>query len=179
MKVYKLKKQSGMSLLEVVVSMLIIGLGLVMAASMIQASNRYGESAEYRSMAIDKIQSIADSMRANALGGQGYVWGRSNYMETGYNPNNVPLQTVTPCVTNCKTKDTLKDQAESIAYRRAQADLITWLGQVATSLPGGQASIGRHGSTYTVTVMWQVNAESDSLGIDDIRTESIDFTFDL
>ena len=42
-------QQKGMTLLEVLVSMLVIGLALAMSISMIQAANRYGETAEINS----------------------------------------------------------------------------------------------------------------------------------
>lgn len=58
-------KQKGMSLLEVVVAMLVIGIALAGSIAMIQASNRYGISAAYTSTAQQHAQTIINQMRAN------------------------------------------------------------------------------------------------------------------
>lgn len=58
-------KQKGMSLLEVVVAMLVIGIALAGSIAMIQASNRYGISAAYTSTAQQHAQTLINQMRAN------------------------------------------------------------------------------------------------------------------
>ena len=68
-----LRKQKGMSLLEVIVSMLICGIGLAGTISAIQASQRLATSADYRAIATREIQSIVDMMRANRLGADKYI----------------------------------------------------------------------------------------------------------
>lgn len=80
------QKQKGMTLLEAIVSFLVVGFGLAMTVSMLQASNRYGVSAEYRAIIMREMQTIVEQMRANPLGFDGYFDG-----------------TPTP-VTNCKDK---------------------------------------------------------------------------
>ena len=51
-----MNKQQGMTLLEVVVSMLVVALGLVMSVSMLQTANRFGDTAEYTSFALQESQ---------------------------------------------------------------------------------------------------------------------------
>ena len=47
-------RQKGMTLLEIVVSMLIVALGLAISVSMIQTANRFGDTAEYTAFALQK-----------------------------------------------------------------------------------------------------------------------------
>lgn len=185
MKMYRtsiglLKKQAGMTFLEVLVSMLIIGLGLTITVSMMQASNRYGLSAEYRSAAMNEIQSIMDRMRANVYGGDGYVFGQHSYQDSGYDRKNIQALSAPQCGNPCETKEQLKIAAQSLAYARAQTDMIDWLGHVSTSLPGGQAAISKGAeNTYTVTIMWLYGTESD-LGLPSNKTsDHLSMTFSI
>lgn len=58
--------QTGMTLLEVVIAMLIIGLGLAMSLSMIQKSVRSSQNAQNHNTARVLMQELADKMRANS-----------------------------------------------------------------------------------------------------------------
>ena len=73
--------QRGMTLLEVVISMLVVALGLVMSISMIQTANRFGDTAEYTAFALQKSQLIIDTMRANVVA-------KDTYIISGINPPN-------------------------------------------------------------------------------------------
>ncbi len=173
-------REKGMTLLEVVVSMLIIGLGIVMCISMMQASNRYGETAEYRATAINEIQSVVDRIRANSLGIDGYVWGKDGYQNTGYNINSVKEKKVSPltCGKKCTTQQNLEHQAKGLAYTRAKADMEDWLGHVKTALPGGQAMIAKDGKNqYKVKVMWRANPEAEDTSAK--SDEFVELTFAL
>ena len=59
--------QKGMTLLEIVISMLIVALGLAMSVSMIQTANRFGDTAEFTAFAQQKSQQISDAMRAKSI----------------------------------------------------------------------------------------------------------------
>ena len=56
--------QKGMTLLEIVISMLIVALGLAMSVSMIQTANRFGDTAEFTAFAQQKSQQIIDRSRS-------------------------------------------------------------------------------------------------------------------
>ena len=68
-----MNKQQGMTLLEVVISMLVVALGLVMSVSMLQTANRFGDTAEYTDFALQKSQLIIDTMRANVVAKDTYI----------------------------------------------------------------------------------------------------------
>ena len=75
--------QRGMTLLEVVISMLVVALGLVMSISMIQTANRFGDTAEYTAFALQKSQLIIDTMRANVVAKDTYIISGINTPNSG------------------------------------------------------------------------------------------------
>lgn len=67
------KRQKGMSFLEVVVAMLVIGVALAGSLAMIQASNRFATTAELTSIAQQKAQDLIDKMRVNSISAQVFL----------------------------------------------------------------------------------------------------------
>lgn len=70
--------QAGLSLLEVLVAVLILGIGLLGIAAMQATSLRNSQSALERSQAVIQTYTIIDAMRANRAGAGGALGGAYN-----------------------------------------------------------------------------------------------------
>lgn len=156
------KRQNGMSLLEVIVSFLVVGLGLGLLVSMLGASNRYGATAEYRANAMREIQTIVDAMRANRMGLAGYQFGSGQWEDNNYSLSVAKKNPEVKCASaECTLEEKLKQRAESQALTRAQREMTTWLRNVNNSVPAGQGSILRQpDGSYIVRVRWQIGEEN-------------------
>lgn len=147
--------QKGMTLLEVIVSFLVVGFGLAMTVSMLQASNRYGVSAEYRAIAMREMQSIVEQMRANPLGFEQYV--------------GLPLPD-TSCngktekdKSGCTAKVVLKHEAIAKAIEQAGKDLELWKNGLSTKIPKVEAKFTDVDSvkrSFGITIHWMVGDEN-------------------
>lgn len=143
LKKYARYRESGMTLLEVLISMLVVGTGLAMTISMLYASNRYGNAAEYRAIAINDMRSIIDSMRANKLGAIVYTGGTA------------PTST-----------DANKQAAITSATTMAKADIALWDRYVANDLPNGDYTISvinASTGTYQIRMQWDLVNQDKSL----------------
>lgn len=134
------KQQQGMTLIEVVVSMLIIGLGLVMCMSMLQTSLRYQSTSIEQNAAVHLMQDMISRMRMNAKFAEQYTF--SN------NTSNV----------NCS------DSEDGCA--QAKTDVESWIKSLKRALPDGSAEIANAGNhQYKITVQWTNNEDSNRLEI--------------
>lgn len=158
--------QKGMSLIEVLVSMLIIGLALAMSISMIQASNRFGESAEFGSSALQQTQAIIDKVKSNKIAMNTYVFDKSPlrirndgvFIDAYQDVISVPIADI-PNYLKCQS--TTCTNSENIAI----ADVVQWNNTLQEMLPGGRGIIRRlpvaGRDFFEVVVMWNHNPEAD------------------
>ncbi len=188
------KKQRGMTLLEVVISMLIIGLGLAMCVSMIQTSIRSTYSANNQNIAAELAESIVSRMRINRIAADGYLFGDNNgssdntgdfdLYDSGWS---APSSAVSaPTCDDCTEEQ--KD-ARDAAYAQAYADAVNWLSEVQDSLPNGRASIVDWpvvGTTpgYRVILQWKnipMNSrnQDEAASFDDLPSQQISLGFSL
>jgi type IV pilus assembly protein PilV len=120
------KKQSGASMIELLVSLLIFSFGMLGLAGLQVRSLSMSQSSLYRSQATALTDDILDRMRAdrdNALAGQ---W--------------------TTALTNASS---------SIATTPlAKSDMKDWKATVEALLPDGKASVAVGSGTVTVTLQW-------------------------
>ncbi|WP_314887552.1 type IV pilus modification protein PilV [Cardiobacterium hominis] len=166
-----MNKQQGMTLLEVVVSMLVVALGLVMSVSMLQTANRFGDTAEYTSFALQESQTLIDAMRANRLADETYfvnaigVTSKDTSLEVIYNSLDAFYKFTSDDkeVVKQEVKNRLmcKNASCTEAENIAKEDMATWISEIVT-LPGGRAAVGRLGDQFEVVVMWNHVAETDS-----------------
>ncbi|MDO4642600.1 MAG: type IV pilus modification protein PilV [Cardiobacteriaceae bacterium] len=154
--------QRGMTLLEVLISMLVVALGLGLSVSMIQTANRFGDSAEYRARALQKTEEIAGKIQANINARNTYVLDNGIsilpttsfdelYRKADFGSRNPSFT----CLSTCT-------KAEEIA----KDDVKSWLKEIQSDLfPNGRALIHRDGGVdsrrYEVIVMWSHIAEAD------------------
>ena len=148
-KVSSKPNQKGMTLIEVLVSMLVIGLALAMSISMIQTANRFGENAEFSSSALRQAQAIVDKIRANKANANEYTFLGDATLKPDSTFNDlyssVDMSTIKPCSANCST---------------AEQDMLQWREELETLLPGGRGIIvPNNNRRFDVIVMWRYDLE--------------------
>lgn len=132
---------SGFSLLEVLISLVIVAVGLLGVAGLMSNTLKSNDSAAMRTQATAQAYNIIDRMRANMIGvnGGSYVVGMPPSAATGALPSTC---TGTAC--------------GPVAL--ATYDIGQWEYELAKLLPQGRGSISitpvPTGATYTVTVRW-------------------------
>lgn len=124
------QKQSGFTLIEVLVTLLIIAIGLLSIVALQFKGLQYNQDAYYRSQINFLAYDIADRMRLNRSNAADYV---GDYT--------VPATKPTGC--------------DESAGADADNDLLCWHTQVYGAIPpNSEANISAAGSMYTVTLSW-------------------------
>lgn len=128
-------RQTGFTLLEIMIALVIFSVGLLGLAGLQAGGLRSTTTAQYRTIATIQAYDMADRIRANPRG----------VSDGNYNA----LNNTTPSSTDCVT-------ATCTAAQLAAFDYYEWQKATATALPGGHGTVagGGAGSQFTVTVMW-------------------------
>ena len=138
--VITMKNQAGFTLIEVLISMLVLALGLLGLAAMQATTLKNNQSAYFRSQATQFAYDIADRMRANKLEASKYA--ASTYATTN-------IVALTAGVNNCKAT------TGCTPAQLATNDLYEWKGQVSGTLPNGTVLISTPGNNiFTITITW-------------------------
>lgn len=139
------RKQYGFSMLEVLITVLILSFGLLGMASMVTTGMKSNLTSHYRSVATQQTQDIADRMRANLAGVRS---GSYDALET-----NIPASN--DCVAaGC-------DAAQIAVYDHAQ-----WNTANSILLPGGTGTIaGNLAIGFVITVMWTEKEMGDTFDL--------------
>jgi type IV pilus assembly protein PilV len=130
----RISVQSGFSLIEAMVALVVVSVGMIGIAGLYGQGLSAGRTALYRTQAVNLAADMADRIRVNRLGGANYNGPAAN---NGCDP---------PGVVNC-------NPAQMAAH-----DLFVWTNQVAAQLPNGAGTVvvaGTSPPTYTITVNWQ------------------------
>ena len=116
----------GATLIEVLVSLLVLSIGLLGVAALLSTGLRNNHSAQLRSQATVLAHDIADRMRAN----------RQAALDGNY--------------------DTALADAITLSGGDpvSTVDLSEWKTLLATALPAGRGAISRNGSVVTITIEW-------------------------
>ena len=133
--------QRGFSMIEVLVTLLIISLALLGTAGLQAYSMRLSQGGQFRTQAVFLAADLAERMEANRAGA---VDATGPYvLATG----NVPNALSTAC-----------DAAACGAVALAAYDLSQWQNAIAATLPQSSWTVARtvagNPSTYTITVGW-------------------------
>lgn len=137
-------KQSGFTLLEVLVAMLVLAIGLLGLAGLMTSSMRNNLSASHRTQATWMAYDIIDRMRAN----------RAGAVTGGYA---TAMGTAATCSTDIPT-GTIPVQ-----------DIAAWKNQLACSLPAGNGSVAfPTAGRALVVIRWD-----DSRGISDSANQAV------
>ncbi|GAB4256790.1 MAG: type IV pilus modification protein PilV [Methylomicrobium sp.] len=156
-------RESGFTLLEVLISMIILAIGLLGMAGLQATALRNNKSAYYRTQATQLAYDIADRMRAN--------WVEAEKLDAS------AYQTIPPSDATAKPNCLSTTGCTSIDM--AENDLFEWNAAIAGILPLGEGSIDLAGSVYTVTIRWDDNREGDSGGSLDASDPSFSMSFRL
>jgi len=159
---HRLNKQTGATLIEILVSILVISFGILAMAAVQSNSVRFHKTTEYRATATLLAADLADRMRANNAG-------------TSANQYEWPTTTYTPL-----TEDNIGDAVtcgESVingvlstpctANTMAAKDLWEWKRRLSLMLPGASGHITAYDATRRAVDMWiawQDPSETDSSG---------------
>ncbi len=146
---------SGFTLLEVLVALLVMSIGLLGIGKLMMLSARANDSAYMRTQATALAYTILDAMRANRQAA--IVQGYDTAM--GVFPGPVACTVAAPCNSG----------------QQAQNDLALWGTSLAAALPLGQGSVttvtapdvvtGANNVTATVTVQWADKVAEQSFGV--------------
>ncbi|NOY63551.1 MAG: type IV pilus modification protein PilV [Gammaproteobacteria bacterium] len=142
-------QSDGFSLIEVLISVLILSVGLLGTARLQVLGLSYNQSAYLRSQASIVAYDIVDRMRANPIG----------VASGGYNAIDSTTPPSDPACIAAGCTDT-----ELIAH-----DIRDWSLASLAILPSGSGTVTRNGNIFTVTVNW---AEKGAV-------ENVSFTFRL
>ena len=130
----KIVKSDGFSMLEVLITLLVLSLGLLGMAGLITTGMKSNSTAHYRSIAIHQTQDIADRMRANLVGVRSGL----------YDDLTVDI----PASDDCAAAAC--DDAQMAVYDHAQ-----WNNANINLLPNGRGTVsGNLVNGYVITIMW-------------------------
>ncbi len=129
-----MKREHGFSMLEVLITMLIVSFGLLGIAGIIITSVKNNQSSNVRSQASLMVNDILDRMRANRTPAEGPSLPYDLLIST-------PTATTAP----------------PAGPNIAASDLYSWRTALAATLPSGTGSIKMNPATKNVTVVVQWN----------------------
>ena len=125
-------KQSGLSLIEVLVTLVLLAVGLLGIAGLQLTGVRFTHNANLRYQAMLQALDMADRMRANLAGVNAGNY--DSISGTGSDPG---------CIsTGCSTS------------QMAQTDAYQWNTTNARVLPSGTGTVTSNNGLYTITVRW-------------------------
>jgi type IV pilus assembly protein PilV len=134
------RKESGFSMVEVLVALVVLAIGLLGIAALYLNSLQSGRTAIYRTQAITLAADLADRIRMNRSA------------QASYGSLFADAEAV---VGSCSTTGGCSDAD------LASTDLANWKAEVADQLPGGQGQVAvvmpaaaGEPTTYVVTVRW-------------------------
>ncbi len=166
-------QQAGFTLIEVLVSALILAIGLVGVAGLQAMSLKNNQSAYMRSQATALAYDLADRMRSNVAGAEAGF----------YRPALAAIRNTCSTSTGCSTQ------------QMAQNDLSEWAGALAGNLPMGtgfvcidstpydgsstaDAQCDGVGTQFTIKVWWDDNRDG-AVTVTDANTERMSINFQL
>ncbi|MFC3907877.1 type IV pilus modification protein PilV [Legionella dresdenensis] len=147
----QLRRQNGFSLLEVLISTVVLAIGLLGIAALQANAIRYNQSAQLRSIAVAQISNMIDRLVANPTG-----------VTAGFY-NSVTGIPAMPSCTTCS--------ASEIALR----DTNEWNTANRLLLPSGQGTITRNGNQFVITIRWD-NARTGAAGLGCSGDADVDLT---
>lgn len=141
-----MRRVRGVSLIEVLVAILIVSLGLLALAGLLNVSSRVAKTSEYRATAAQLAADMVDRMRANRAGA------------TAGNYSQAPSALSTAKATQVSCANVTSCTAEEIANQ----DKAEWNTLVFNALPGGTGYIDYTG-TSGVGDLWIIWTDPNAL----------------
>jgi type IV pilus assembly protein PilV len=130
----KMPRQTGFTLIEVMVTVVVLAIGLLGLAGLQTTALRFNNSANYRSQATNLAYDMADRIRANR--------------QAALNNGDYDAQNFENPPPDCAVV--------ALAGTLAVQDIQAWRNALACTLPLGTGSIARTAGTnvFTITVQW-------------------------
>lgn len=151
---FSYKNNAGFTLLEVLVSLVILAIGLLGVAGLQVTALANNNSSAQRSQATALVSEYADILRSNRPQLELNFFGTSasdgveiDTDGSSYSPT-----------AGCKTVT-----GGCTSQQMAETDLSDWIIKVGQLLPDGKISSNRNGDVYTVTVTWLDDKKHDSI----------------
>lgn len=163
-------KQRGATLIEVLITMLVVAVGLLGAAGLQLASTRYQQTSILRSQALLQAEFIIEKMRVNNanLTAANLATAQASPQTAYLAADEYPAALALPADPACG----LNTQPACTAGQAAQRDLRDWKLSLARDLPGGRGSIfpvavgaATEANARRVVVMWREKAEAETNNI--------------
>jgi len=129
--------QQGSSLLEVLITMLILSFGLLALAWLSAASLQYAKMAQFQSIGAELAAAYGERMRANMPGFQ-----QNLYDQTGASSAQAMAAAGTCADAACTPAE------------QAAIDKAAWLQELRSRLPGGGAFVQRDGANGLAADVW-------------------------
>lgn len=134
------RNQQGASLLEVLITILIMSFGLLGVAGLTAASLQAVKIAQFQSTGLQLVNEYAERMRGNARG----VADNAYNMTDAYTGS-----TASVTVPTCATVDAC-NSAELASIDRAE-----WINNLRRRLPAGSAYVEHNGLIVDIWILWQ------------------------
>ncbi|WOX06687.1 type IV pilus modification protein PilV [Microbulbifer pacificus] len=149
-----MKKQLGATMIEVLVTILVLAVGLLGLAATQVMSLKNGNNSHHRYLAALAAHEMAERMRANPDG-----------LElASYDGKTVDgSESSVDCSSKCS------------AASLADLDLYDWGQVISNNLPGGEGEIERVGRTVTLTITWNEQHTGENRGTAAGGTEESEF----
>jgi type IV pilus assembly protein PilV len=143
-----MKTQTGFTLIEVLIAMMVLAIGLLGFAALQAFSVKNNLAAYTHGQAVQLLYDMSDRMRSNKIAAANYVTTNSNTTAAGITYNN-----------DC-TKATGTAACTSAVL--ANNDLFDWNAAITAStsnLPMGQGAITAVGTLYLLSITWDDNRD--------------------
>lgn len=137
-----MNRNTGFTLIEVLVAVVVLAVGLLGLAGMQVNSLGNNQSAYNRSQATQLAYDLSDRMRSNRAGIATY-------------------STIQPAAATYKAN--CKNATGCNPASMAENDLFEWNRDVGNTLPGGTAAIAVAGNVFTITVTWADEKDGSNL----------------
>ena len=139
------KVNSGFTLIEVLIAMIILAIGLLGLAGLQASSLRNNQNAYFRSVATQLSYNITDRIRSNQV--EAKKGATTKYL-------------MAP--SSAQPKASCSTTAGCTPAEMAENDLNIWNAALNNDLPLGSGNIAYNGGVYTVTITWDENKSGGS-----------------
>lgn len=154
-------RQSGASLLEVLIAVLVMAFGVTGIGLLTAATIQYNKTTQFQMVAMQIATQLAEAMRANTDGFMADAYVKADTYSSSRAPVALPQCAASVACT----------AAEIAAIDKAQT-----ANTLRTELPGGDFNVLRNGNRADIWIMWMEpsNAASMSFGTANCRAQAID-----
>ena len=152
--------QTGASLLEVLIAILIMSFGITGVALLMAATIQYNKTSQYQMVGLQIATQLAESMRANT---DGFM--ADSYAKTDTYSSNVAAASLPSCA----------NTSACTSGEIATIDKAQVANTLRLALPGGDFNVQRNGNRADIWIMWMEpkTAASMSMGTANCRAAAI------